>query len=620
MLKKTLLYTLLLLACSIRAQEGWWTWMHGLPLGGGVYGTQGLPSPLNDPDRVYEPCQWTDSNGNFWLFGGNGINPPNSVLWKFSPLLNMWVWMNGSTSYGVAGIYGVKGIPSINNYPGGRGVGASSWTDQAGNLWLFGGQGYDAFGNLGMLSDLWKFDPASNCWTWMDGPDFVNDPGNYGQKGIPSALNQPPSRCETCANWTDYQGNLWLFGGITASMGTGPLNDLWKFDPLINEWSWIRGLPAIGDPGHCGIRGVPDPGNDPAARMAYAHWMDNNGNLWLFGGASAYTLNDLWKYDIPGNTWTWIRGSVTGTPAIPPEALCNQNPGIDPPPGGENRSCWNDNCGNFYMFGGAGNQPYNALWHYNPLANVWTLLSGHYQTIDPGSFGIMNVAAAGNMPPARDGAVSFSDFNGNLWLFGGMSLSGSSCDLWRFDPDTSCFHPISCSSSGIFLQKSGSCVPVQVQFDNKGHGPQTYTWNFGDGASSFESEPLHTYSIPGIYTVSLTTSTSSSTQVFLEVIAINACELSFPNIFTPDGDGLNDVWLPLINDPTTIDTYHCTLFNRWGVKLFESEQILQGWDGSTPTGQRSEPGTYYYQVSVKYKNGTAIGHETEYKGFVSLIR
>ncbi|HXC05900.1 MAG TPA: kelch repeat-containing protein, partial [Bacteroidia bacterium] len=315
-----LLFLILLFFSGLRAQEGMWTWMHGQPLGGGVYGTQGVPSPFNDPDRVYEPCQWTDAQGNFWLFGGNGINSPNTVLWKYDPFFNVWVWVNGSTTYGAAGVYGVKGIPSISNYPGGRGVGTSSWTDQSGNLWLFGGEGYDVLGNLGMLSDLWKYDPGTNTWTWMDGPNTVNDAGNYGQQGVASALNQPPSRCETCANWTDFNGNLWLFGGITSAMGTGPLNDLWKYNPLTNEWTWVKGTNRIGDPGHSGIRGIPDPLNVPSGRMAYAHWIDNNGNLWLFGGASNTTLNDLWKYDISTDSWTWMRGVVIGSAGIYPEA------------------------------------------------------------------------------------------------------------------------------------------------------------------------------------------------------------------------------------------------------------------------------------------------------------
>lgn len=69
-----------------------------------------------------------------------------------------WAWMAGSStvptgSEGPPGIYGTLGVPTAGNVPGGR-SGAASWTDSAGNFWLFQGFGIDSTGAKGALNDL----------------------------------------------------------------------------------------------------------------------------------------------------------------------------------------------------------------------------------------------------------------------------------------------------------------------------------------------------------------------------------------------------------------------------------------------------------------------------------
>ena len=62
-------------------------------------------------------------------------------LWSFSIETNEWTWISGSDSEEVYGIYGTKGVPSINNYPGARET-SISWFDSSNKkLWLFGGSG-----------------------------------------------------------------------------------------------------------------------------------------------------------------------------------------------------------------------------------------------------------------------------------------------------------------------------------------------------------------------------------------------------------------------------------------------------------------------------------------------
>ena len=68
-----------------------------------------------------------------------------------------------------------------------------SWTDSHGNLWLFGGNGKAAH-TSGRLNDLWRYDPATNQWTWMSGSNTINQVGVYGTKGVPDAANVPGAR------------------------------------------------------------------------------------------------------------------------------------------------------------------------------------------------------------------------------------------------------------------------------------------------------------------------------------------------------------------------------------------------------------------------------------------
>jgi N-acetylneuraminic acid mutarotase len=106
---------------------------------------------------------WMDADGNLWLFGGEGFSstwagttPYQNDLWKFSG--GEWTWMGGSNVGGLMGTYGTLGTPASGNVPGGR-VGAATWVDNSGNLWLFGGFGDDSTGKSGDLNDLWEYQP-----------------------------------------------------------------------------------------------------------------------------------------------------------------------------------------------------------------------------------------------------------------------------------------------------------------------------------------------------------------------------------------------------------------------------------------------------------------------------
>jgi RHS repeat-associated protein len=279
-----------------------WTWVSGSDLKSqpGTYGTKGQANPANIPGGRADAISWTDSDGNFWLFGGlgfvsQGLGQLND-LWKFDG--QNWTWISGSNLDDQDGIYGTKGQSNSANVPGGR-FGAVSWIDSDDNLWLFGGNGRDSQSNSGRLNDLWKFDGQN--WTWVSGSNIEDASATYGTKGQASTANEPGSRYNAVA-WTDADNNRWLFGGIgyDNNHNEGKLNDLWKFDG--QNWTWISGSDLRDQPGVYNTLGMPSPSNVPGARSAPVSWIDSSNNLWLFGGGSPfgtlYLLNDLWRYNL----------------------------------------------------------------------------------------------------------------------------------------------------------------------------------------------------------------------------------------------------------------------------------------------------------------------------------
>jgi hypothetical protein len=241
-----------------------WTWMSGSndPEQAGIYGILGTAAPGNVPGARFQAASWMDSQGNFWIFGGLGIDSTGNRgdledLWKYDTNTGQWTWMSGSKvaanpgvngAFQGTGVYGVQGTPDPANLPGAR-VDANTWSDPSGNLWLFGGFGVDANGSLGQLNDLWKSNNGE--WTWMSGSNVVNQFGTYGTLGTAAPGNAPGARTNA-VTWTDKSGNLWLFGGagndenglLCNEFLICNLNDLWKFSA--GEWIWMGG-PKIGD-------------------------------------------------------------------------------------------------------------------------------------------------------------------------------------------------------------------------------------------------------------------------------------------------------------------------------------------------------------------------------------
>jgi gliding motility-associated-like protein len=143
-----------------------------------------------------------------------------------------------------------------------------------------------------------------------------------------------------------------------------------------------------------------------------------------------------------------------------------------------------------------------------------------------------------------------------------------------------------------------------VYFDNISEGASDYIWYYGDNQvdnSVFNPEG-HTYNdlIATQYVVSLVAiSEKGCIDSTYQIIAVSdEIVIYAPNTFIPNGDGLNDVWLPVISGGLIENSYSLDIFNRWGELIFTTKDYTQGWDG-TFKGDFVQNGTYTFKIRLR---------------------
>ena len=512
-----------------------WTWIDGTKTAGTIAAPQygsfpatappTVPNPFtNTPGARYGAAGWTDKGGNLWLFGGDGWElaggTPQDTL--NAPMNDLWVCVMIGPDYCQWQLQGAYDPTVVNTVPpttvgkqiianaqherqGGSysspfvppaRLGAATWTDNTGNLWLFGGSN-----GANYLNDLWEFHASTlsadftasaGQWTWQSGAStqFVDQNGVY-----PPTANPYPGARTNAVSWTDASGNFWLFGGFGKDgAGTlGFLNDLWEYTG--GTWTFISGSSLANQVGIYGTPGVASGTNAPGGRQEAVGWADAAGNLWLFGGegedgnnppTANGILDDLWVYNITANQWTFVMGNTTANQTGVYEAqtvvgpvstigaastcgltvgltvggkvICSPVSTTGALPGSRwGASGWTDAGGNFWLYGGwgldssgtNGNGALNDLWVYTPNSTVgqpgtWTWIKGSNTGAANGIYGD-EVRPYKTYeiwtPGGRSNATHWVDGNGQLWLFGGAGYDSTSTtgngylnDMWRYLP------------------------------------------------------------------------------------------------------------------------------------------------------------------------------------------
>ena len=152
-------------------------------------------------------------------------------------------------------------------------------------------------------------------------------------------------------------------------------------------------------------------------------------------------------------------------------------------------------------------------------------------------------------------------------------------------------------------------------FTNNSTNANSYQWFFGDGDSTSQINPIHTYGDTGHYNVMLIAINQYGclnvvTQGPYVVIPNN--NYFIPNAFTPNHDGVNDEFHIFGNNFTSI---YLTVFDRWGNKVFETRDMTEGWDGKFHN-QFVAGGVFVYYAEIEYYNGEKL----HLKGDVTVLK
>lgn len=162
--------------------------------------------------------------------------------------------------------------------------------------------------------------------------------------------------------------------------------------------------------------------------------------------------------------------------------------------------------------------------------------------------------------------------------------------------------------------------PLTVDFENTSSGQADYIWDFGIGGPSEDDGSFFTeiYSEAGTYHVVLTAVSdagcSDTAQVEIYVVYPDM-QYTFPNVFTPNGDNQNDEY-KLIN-PQSISELEIIILNRWGVVVYEADEVNFKWNGKVKnSGSDCDDGTYFYKATLTGLDG----EEKKEHGFLHLNR
>lgn len=150
----------------------------------------------------------------------------------------------------------------------------------------------------------------------------------------------------------------------------------------------------------------------------------------------------------------------------------------------------------------------------------------------------------------------------------------------------------------------------------------TFWWNFeSPNGGWILSKDLNetfdtTYCVAGTYEICLVAQNKNGCvdTTCKELIVYDQITFEGVNVFTPNGDGINDVFT-FINYAKSINTFHCVIVDRWGMTKAELNDITESWDGTDKSGSECVDGVYFYTWEAVSDNGT----ELQGQGTVQLL-
>lgn len=160
--------------------------------------------------------------------------------------------------------------------------------------------------------------------------------------------------------------------------------------------------------------------------------------------------------------------------------------------------------------------------------------------------------------------------------------------------------------------------PTITFTDQSTGGTVDWFWQFGDNGTSTDPNPVWVYQDTGTYTVMQIVSGPGGAcpdTAYWDVVISPELLIWIPNTFTPNGNGMNDEFVPVFSEIAYIDEFEMMIFDRWGNMLYKTIDENAGWDG-TYGGAKVQVDTYVYKVTIKDTNGLMW----YFMGHVNVIR
>jgi gliding motility-associated-like protein len=159
-----------------------------------------------------------------------------------------------------------------------------------------------------------------------------------------------------------------------------------------------------------------------------------------------------------------------------------------------------------------------------------------------------------------------------------------------------------------------------VAFTNQSGYATTFLWDFGGLATSTEGNPTFTFPdvLGDVYTVCLTAMDSHgcADSICQPIVVLDELYVTVPNAFSPNGDDINDLFVPVFNIPANAEEYKFMIFDRWGLLIFTSETVGETWNGDY-NGEIVQQDVYEWKLHCKDRitreEYDPIGHVTVVK-------
>lgn len=171
--------------------------------------------------------------------------------------------------------------------------------------------------------------------------------------------------------------------------------------------------------------------------------------------------------------------------------------------------------------------------------------------------------------------------------------------------DTSLINRVEPANLSTIPDSASGPFDLTMKFENTTSWSESSEWNFGDRTEiSTEDAPEHIYTKDGKYFALLTAKTedgcSDTVSIMVKVTIPPSSLDEIPNAFTPNGDGINDIFK--LKQGGAIETLTCHIYSRWGKKVAvwnsAEEAFEKGWDGRVSGGGEASPGVYYYVIKA----------------------